>query len=130
MRGKPLDINTLINKINNVDHRASVTYTDKTTGETRRHYRRAMDKGWMDLWRREWRYLWQELNAYLETNPDDKHAANIVRKLACRGSWYNEKGNLCVVYSNKLYLSKAEMPWLVEWVKQQAMNGIEQEYFD
>jgi hypothetical protein len=29
MRGKPLDINTLINKINNVDHRASVTYTDK-----------------------------------------------------------------------------------------------------
>jgi len=32
--------------------------------------------------------------------------------------------------TNRLYISKPEQPWLVEWVKQQAMNGIEQEYFD
>ena len=128
MRGKPLDINTLINKINAVDHRAYWTYTNKTTGETRRHYRRAMDKGWMDLWRREWRWLWQELNASLETNPDDKHAANIVRKLC--GGIHEEDGHVFVRYRNKLYLSKAEMPWLVEWVKQQAMNGIDQSYFE
>ena len=44
MRGKPLDINTLINKINNVDHRTSVTYTDKD-GKTHAYRRRSMDKG-------------------------------------------------------------------------------------
>jgi hypothetical protein len=99
MRGKPLDINTLINKINNVDHRASVTYTDKD-GKTHTYRRRSMDKGWMDLWRREWIFLWENL-------PEgNEHSDNIRRKLACRGSWYNEKGNLCVVYSNKLYLSQ------------------------
>jgi hypothetical protein len=69
MRGNPLDLDYLIRKIAAVDWNPS---------------RRAMQKGWMDVWRREWEFLWTGLNHHLEENPDDKIALNLVRKLRGR----------------------------------------------
>jgi hypothetical protein len=119
MRGYPLDLNVLSRKIAAINHAAYFTYTDKA-GVTHRHRRRAMDKGWMSIWRREWVFLWRKL----EGNSDPK-AVNIRRKL-CGG--YTRDGN-GVFFRNKLYLTKPETPWLIEWLKQQCQNGIDGKYF-
>lgn len=118
MRGKPLDLDYLCRKIAAIDHRTHVTYTDKTNGKEYTYRRRSMDRGWMDVYRREFEFLWEGLREHLEDNPDDAHAANIVEKLACHGAWVNEKGHVCVNYTNKLYLTKAEQPWLIAWIKE------------
>ena len=72
------------------------------------------------MWRREWVFLWEKLKT-----SDSEHAANIRRKLRGGHSYDTH-----IQITNKLYISKPEQPWLVEWIKQQAQNGIEQEYFD
>jgi hypothetical protein len=106
MRGNPLDLDYLIRKIAAVDWNPS---------------RRAMQKGWMDVWRREWEFLWTGLNHHLEENPDDKIALNLVRKLCCKGMWHGEDGTLFVHYVNKLYLTKSERPWLIAWIEEQML---------
>jgi hypothetical protein len=105
MRGKPLDLNETIKKISAVSWEP---------------WRRAMEKGWVDIWRREWVFLWVSLE-----NNSDPRAVNIRRKL-CGG--YSQDGTKVKV-RNKLYLTKAEQPWLIEWIREQCDKGKDWKFF-
>jgi hypothetical protein len=102
MRGKPLDFHELISKIERVQ------WTSKTK------YLPSMRNGWMYIWRREWIFLYEQLVE--NKNINDPIAAHLRHKLS-----YGY---------NKLYLSKKEQPWLVNWLKQQCQNGIDPKYFE
>jgi hypothetical protein len=92
MRGKPLDVDVLREKI------AAVRYDGP--------YLHSMKKGWMDIWKSEWLFLIDELSSYLDNNPNDALVANLVRKLS--------GGH------NKLYITRAEQPWLIAWIDEDA----------
>jgi len=98
MRGKPLNITTLIAKVKCVD------WTRKG------HYLKSMDNGWMDIWMREWYWLNEQL-----ADEKDPALAHLRYKLS-RGH-------------NKLYLSKPEAKWLVEWLKTKEHDVIDPKYF-
>lgn len=102
MRGKPFDLEVLCDKISKVSWEPQL---------------RAMQKGWLAIWKQEWIFLWTGLTSHLDKNPDDKLAANIVRKLGCHG--YNDYG---VSITNKLYLTKGEQPWLIDWIRVQMLT--------
>jgi len=86
-RGKPLDLDVLCGKI------AAIRWEG-----------RPMEKGIIAIWRREWRYLFNDLVAC--THP---HGVNIRRKLV---NGYSEEHRV-VFITNKLYISKPEQPWLI-----------------
>ncbi|SRR6266404_2140486 len=96
MRGYPLDLDVLCRKI------AAVRWD--------RHLR-AMQRGWMDVWREEWRFLWNNL-------PEgNEHADNIRRKMI---GGVSEDGQF-VQGRNKLYITKKEQPWLMAWLEEQML---------
>ena len=90
MRGYPLVLDNLCRKISGI-----------TWGRSRR-----MQSGIMDIYRREWIFLYEGLESC-----DDPKADNIRRKLTGYGS-HDE----FIHVTNKLYISRAEQPWLVDWI--------------
>jgi hypothetical protein len=91
----PLDLNVLCRKISAVSWEGSP---------------RLMERGIIAVWRREWIFLFEGLKSC-----DDPYAINIRRKLCGHGS--PDDAHMFMI--NKLYRSKGEQPWLIEWIRGQ-----------
>jgi hypothetical protein len=100
MRGNPLDLDVLCEKISKVRWDSHL---------------RAMEKGWMAIWKREWIFLYEGLRSC-----EDARASNIHRKLI-NSVRVDADGVEWVGITNKLYLTKSEQPWLIAWIEEQML---------